>query len=72
MLSRLSILAVVVIGLCAVPQSGAHYIDLRGKLVEDGKLTLGLALTGPPFAYRVLHPELPGKLPYLRVISAVR
>ncbi len=52
MLGRLPILALVAIGLCAVPKTGAHYIDLRGKLVEDGKLTLGLALTGRPFAYR--------------------
>ena len=52
MARRLSILAIVVIGLCTLPRSGAHYIDLRGKLVEDGKLTLGLALTGRPFAYR--------------------
>ncbi len=52
MARRLSILIAVILGLCAVPQSGANYIDLRGQLVEDGKLTLGLALTGPPFAYR--------------------
>ncbi len=30
----------------------AHYIKLRGKLVEDGKLSFGLALSGRPFAYR--------------------
>lgn len=31
----------------------AHYIKLRGKLVADGKLTFGVALTGRPFAYRL-------------------
>jgi ABC-type amino acid transport substrate-binding protein len=52
MTRRLSILALVLIGLCTVGVSGAHYIELRGKLVEDGKLTFGVALTGRPFAYR--------------------
>ena len=31
----------------------AHYIKLRGNLVEDGVLTFGVALTGRPFAYRL-------------------
>ncbi len=31
----------------------AHYIELRGKLVADGKLTFGVALSGRPFAYRL-------------------
>ena len=52
MARRLSILAALMIGLCTVPQSAAHYISLRGKLVEEGKLTFGVALTGRPFAYR--------------------
>jgi ABC-type amino acid transport substrate-binding protein len=48
----LSVLAVVAIGLWAASETGAHYIALRGKLVEDGTLTFGVALTGRPFAYR--------------------
>ncbi len=31
----------------------AHYIELRGKLVADGKLTFGVALSRRPFAYRL-------------------
>ena len=31
----------------------AHSIELRGKLVADGKLTFGVALSGRPFAYRL-------------------
>ncbi|HSR71751.1 MAG TPA: transporter substrate-binding domain-containing protein, partial [Kiloniellales bacterium] len=44
----------VTVGLLALaPSPGlAHYIDLRGKLVEDDVLTLGIALSGRPFAYR--------------------
>ncbi len=30
----------------------AHYISLRGKLVHEGVLSVGIALTGRPFAYR--------------------
>ena len=39
----------------AVPLASAraHYIKLRGNLVEDGVLTFGVALTGRPFAYRL-------------------
>jgi ABC-type amino acid transport substrate-binding protein len=48
----LSVLAMVALGLWAAGEPDAHYINLRGQLVEDGKLTFGVALTGRPFAYR--------------------
>lgn len=31
---------------------GAHYVDLDRDLVKKGTLVFGVALTGPPFAYR--------------------
>jgi ABC-type amino acid transport substrate-binding protein len=44
------VLAVLLSMVVAAAQ--AHYVKLRGKLVEDGKLTFGVALSGRPFAYR--------------------
>jgi ABC-type amino acid transport substrate-binding protein len=42
--------ALVLLG--AAAPAGGHYIELRGKLVRDGVLTFGVALTGRPFAWR--------------------
>ena len=53
MLSRRRVLLVpLVLGAALVRPGMAHYVNLRGKLVEDGKLTLGVTLTGRPFAFR--------------------
>ncbi|MFQ5774904.1 MAG: transporter substrate-binding domain-containing protein [Kiloniellaceae bacterium] len=38
--------------LLGVGPARGHYLDLRGTLVEPGVLTVGVALTGRPFAYR--------------------
>ena len=42
------------LALAAFPSAAAqaHYVKLAGQLAEAGKLTLGVALTGRPFAYR--------------------
>lgn len=45
-------IAWVAVAWVAIAPASAHYIDLRGKLVEDGTLTFGVALVGRPFAYR--------------------
>ena len=45
------LIAAVLVAALAAPAMG-HYVNLRGKLVEDGVLTVGVALTGRPFAYR--------------------
>lgn len=34
------------------PAGSAHYVDLDAELVQPGTLTFGVAVTGPPFAYR--------------------
>ena len=54
-ITRRGVFAFVLAGLLATVVSGAqaHYIQLRGKLVADGKLTFGVALSGRPFAYRL-------------------
>ncbi len=48
----LMVVALLLAGLCRALPGDAHYIDLRGKLAEEGKLTFGVALTGRPFAWR--------------------
>lgn len=54
MLSRRHALLIpFALGFVLVRPARGHYVDLRGKLVEDGKLTFGVALTGRPFAYRL-------------------
>ena len=45
------LLALLLIATAAAAE--AHDIKLRGKLVADGKLTFGVALSGRPFAYRL-------------------
>ncbi len=52
---RRGVFAFVLAGLLGALAAGAqaHYIKLRGKLVADGKLTFGVALSGRPFAYRL-------------------
>jgi ABC-type amino acid transport substrate-binding protein len=45
-------LALLLIFALPLAPAGAHYVDLKGKLVQDGSLTVGIALAGRPFAYR--------------------
>jgi ABC-type amino acid transport substrate-binding protein len=52
MIGRLTWLALFLIFALPFAPAGAHYIDLKGKLVQDGSLTVGVALAGRPFAYR--------------------
>ncbi len=54
-MTRRGVFAFVLAGLLGALAAGAqaHYIELRGKLVADGKLTFGMALSGRPFAYRL-------------------
>ncbi|MFQ6018638.1 MAG: transporter substrate-binding domain-containing protein [Kiloniellaceae bacterium] len=52
MIRWLCFLALLTIAAGSVAQARAHDIDLGGRLAEDGKLTVGVALTGRPFAYR--------------------
>ena len=60
-MTRRGLLPLALAFLLLVPAaaSQAHYIKLRGTLVEDGVLTFGVALSGRPFAYR-LDRELRG------------
>jgi polar amino acid transport system substrate-binding protein len=52
MIGRLTWLAMLLILALPLAPASAHYIDLKGKLVQDGSLTVGVALAGRPFAYR--------------------
>jgi ABC-type amino acid transport substrate-binding protein len=52
MIGRLTWLSLFLIFALPLAPAGAHYIDLKGKLVHDGSLTVGVALAGRPFAYR--------------------
>ncbi len=52
MIGRLIWPALLLIFALPLAPAGAHYIDLKGKLVQDGSLTVGVALAGRPFAYR--------------------
>ena len=54
-MTRRGVIAFILAGFLGALAAGAqaHYIKLRGKLVADGKLTFGVALSGRPFAYRL-------------------
>ena len=49
---RHALLAGLAAGAVLARPALAHYVNLRGQLVEDGTLTFGVALTGRPFAFR--------------------
>ena len=49
---RRALLTGLAAGAVAAQPALAHYVNLRGQVVEDGKLTVGIALTGRPFAFR--------------------
>ena len=52
MARRLRTLALVLLALVAAPAASAHYVDLNEALHTENTLTVGIALTGQPFAYK--------------------
>ena len=52
MARRLRTLALVLLALVAAPAASAHYVDLNEALHSENTLTVGIALTGQPFAYK--------------------
>ena len=52
MVRRVRTLALVVLALVAAPAASAHYVDLNEALRSENTLTVGIALTGQPFAYK--------------------
>ena len=52
MARRLRTLALVLIALVAAPAASAHYVNLNQALHNENTLTVGIALTGQPFAYK--------------------
>ena len=52
MVRRVRTLALVVLALIAAPAASAHYVDLNEALHSEDTLTVGIALTGQPFAYK--------------------
>ena len=45
-------LALFLVALIAAPAAAAHYVDLNQALHSRNTLTVGIALTGKPFAYK--------------------
>ena len=52
MARRLRTLALVLLALVAAPAASAHYVDLNEALHSENTLTVGIALTGQPFAHK--------------------
>ena len=52
MAGRFRTLALVLLALVAAPAASAHYVDLNQALHSRDTLTVGIALTGQPFAYK--------------------
>lgn len=52
MARRFRRLALFLLALVVAPAASAHYVDLNEALHEDDTLTVGIALTGQPFAYK--------------------
>ena len=52
MARRFRTLALVLLALVAAPAASAHYVDLNQALHSKDTLTVGIALTGQPFAYK--------------------
>ena len=52
MARRLRTLALVLLALIVAPAASAHYVDLNKALHTKDTLTVGIALTGQPFAYK--------------------
>ena len=52
MVRRVRTLALVLLALVAAPAASAHYVDLNEALHSENTLTVGIALTGQPFAYK--------------------
>ena len=52
MARRFQRLALVLLALVAAPAASAHYVDLNEALHSEDTLTVGIALTGQPFAFK--------------------
>ena len=52
MARRVRRLALFLLALIAAPAASAHYVDLNQALHSKNTLTVGIALTGQPFAYK--------------------
>ena len=52
MARRFHRLVVFLLALVAAPAASAHYVDLNEALHTEDTLTVGIALTGQPFAYK--------------------
>lgn len=52
MVRRVRRLAFVLLALVVAPAASAHYVDLNQALHRANTLTVGIALTGQPFAYK--------------------
>ena len=52
MARRFQRLALILLALVVAPAASAHYVDLNEALHSEDTLTVGVALTGQPFAYK--------------------
>ena len=52
MVRRFHKLVLFLLALVAAPAASAHYVDLNEALHSEDTLTVGIALTGQPFAYK--------------------
>ena len=52
MARRFQRLALILLALVVAPAASAHYVDLNEALHSEDTLTVGIALTGQPFAYK--------------------
>ena len=52
MARRFQRLALILLALVVAPAASAHYVDLNEALHSEDTLTVGIALTGQPFAFK--------------------